>query len=66
MQQPDHTEVYRFVEQKSEPFVTSTDVAEQFESVSDKTIRKRLNDLVEDNRLESRVIGAAAKVWYTP
>jgi predicted ArsR family transcriptional regulator len=66
MTEPDHDTVYQFVQRQSAPFVTSGDVAEQFPEVADRTVRNRLNDLVEQGRLESRFVGAAAKVWYLP
>jgi predicted ArsR family transcriptional regulator len=64
MADPDHKAVLQFVQRQSRPFVTSQDVAEEFPEVTDKTIRKRLNDLVERDELESRRVGAHAKVWY--
>jgi len=66
MSEPSHESVYQFVREKSEPFVTTGDVAEEFQSVSGKTVRERLKDLAEDGRLKTRKVGAHAKVWYLP
>jgi Mn-dependent DtxR family transcriptional regulator len=66
MSEPTHEDVLQFVQQKSEPFVTTGDVAEQFESVSEKTVRERLKDLAEGGSLRTRKVGPHAKVWYTP
>lgn len=66
MSEPSHDDVLQFVQRNSCPFVTSGDVAERFDEVHDRTIRKRLNDLVESGRLEMRKVGANAKVWYVP
>jgi len=66
MSDPSYSEVFEFVQENSCPFVTSGDVAEQFPSVSDRTIRKRLNRLVERGDLCRRKVGAHAKVWYLP
>jgi len=66
MSDPAHEDVLEFVRQNSCPFVTSGDVAEQFPEVSDRTVRKRLNDLLDRGKLEMRQIGAHAKVWYLP
>jgi len=65
MVEPSHETVRQFVERNSCPFVTSQDVAEQFPNVSDRTIRKRLNDLVDRGELKVRTIGGP-KVWYIP
>lgn len=64
MSEPSYDRVYQLVEESSCPFVTTADVAEEFDSVSDRTIRKRLNDLVRQGKLERRQVGAHAKVWY--
>lgn len=66
MSEPTYEEVYQFVQETSCPFVTSDDVAEQYQEVSDRTIRNRLNDLVDQGKLQYRKIGASAKVWYLP
>lgn len=65
MSEPSHKDVLQFVRQNSCPFVTSNDVAEQFNDVHDRTIRERLNDLVGQGELQMRKVGASAKVWYT-
>ena len=64
MSEPHHDEILHFVQRHDCPFVTSSDVAEQFPQVSDRTIRKRLDDLVEQGKLKQRRVGAHAKVWY--
>lgn len=64
MSDPTHSEVLQFVQEQSCPFVTSSDVAGQFPDVSGRTVRKRLNDLVKRGEIQSRKIGAGAKVWY--
>lgn len=64
MSDPQYDDVLEFVRRNDSPFVTSGDVAEQFSSVSNRTIRKRLNDLVEFGELQVREIGNGAKVWY--
>jgi DeoR/GlpR family transcriptional regulator of sugar metabolism len=66
MAEPTYDEVLQFVQQHSCPFVTTNDVAERFDGVSDRTIRNRLHDLVQQNRLKRRQVGAHAKVWYLP
>ena len=66
MSDPAHEDVLQFVRRNTCPFVTSGDVAEEFPEVSDRTIRKRLNDLVERGDLKRKKVGAAAKVWYIP
>jgi len=66
MSKPTHDEVYKFVQQNDCPFVTSGDVAQEFDQVSERTIRERLNDLVDNDRLACRRVGAHAKVWYLP
>lgn len=64
MADPSYEDVLQFVQENSRPFVTSSDVAEEFDSVSDRTIRKRLNRLVDREELNHRKVGAHAKVWY--
>jgi DeoR/GlpR family transcriptional regulator of sugar metabolism len=63
MSEPHHDGVLKFVQQKNEPFAATEDVAEAFDGVSDRTIRKRLNDLVERGDLRCREIGSG-KVFY--
>jgi len=63
MSEPHHGDVLEFVQQKSEPFAATEDVAEAFDTVSERTIRKRLNDLVADGELRCREIGSG-KVYY--
>jgi len=64
MSEPYHQDVKQVVQEQSEPFVTTSDVAEVFPDVSHRTIRKRLNDLVDQGKLRCREIGANSKVWY--
>lgn len=64
MSNPTHDEVLEFVRENSSPFATTGDVAEQFPTVSEKTVRARLKDLVKEERLTVRKIGPHAKVWY--
>lgn len=66
MSDPSYQQVKQVVQRSRCPFVTSNDVAEKFPEVTDRTIRKRLNDLVDRNELRSRQVGAQAKVWYLP
>jgi len=66
MQEPYHEQVYEFVSEHRKPFVTSSDVSEQFPQVSARTVRERLSDLVDDGRLKVREVGGASKVWYLP
>jgi len=66
MSEPTHEKVYQFVKRQSCPFVTTGDVAEEFSGVTDRTLRERLKDLVEQERLRSRRVGPHAKVWYLP
>lgn len=66
MADPSHSDVLEFVERNSEPFVTSKDVAEEFTDVTDRTVRERLHDLVDEGKLKMRRVGAHAKVWYLP
>jgi predicted ArsR family transcriptional regulator len=66
MSEPAHEDVLQFVQKKSEPFVTTGDVAEQFPDVSEKTVRQRLKDLANTDSLQTRKIGPHAKVWYLP
>jgi DeoR/GlpR family transcriptional regulator of sugar metabolism len=65
MQEPKHDSVLQFVREHSDPFVTTGDVSEQFDTVESRTIRNRLNKLAEDGRLQCRQVGGSAKVWYT-
>lgn len=65
MSDPSHDEVLRFVQQNRDPFVTSTDVSEEYPEVSNRTIRKRLKDLAESGKLARRRVGQAW-VWYEP
>jgi len=66
MQDPTPSEVLQFVRDHSKPFVTSEDVDDHFDEVTDRTLRDRLNMLVKENELEVRTVGANSKVWYCP
>ena len=66
MSDPRHEDVLQFVHENSCPFVTSNDVAEEFPEVSERTIRKRLHDLVDRGELLRRRVGAHANVFYLP
>jgi predicted HTH transcriptional regulator len=59
-----HSAVLQFVRENNAPFVSTQEVAEQFPEVSSRTIRIRLNDLVDRGNLESQEVGGNAKVWY--
>jgi DNA excision repair protein ERCC-3 len=50
---------------ETQPFVTSGDVADAVGSVRE-TARIKLNQLVEEGKLNSRKVGGRAKVWYAP
>lgn len=65
MQSPTHEQVLHFVKQNSCPFVTTADVAEEFSSVSRRTVNSRLNDLHSQDKLSKRRIGAKSVVWWT-
>jgi len=68
MQEPHHDQVLnwveQFVSQNTKPFVQTTDVAEQFQQVSKRTVYKRLKDLHEREELERRDVGANSTVWW--
>lgn len=66
MSDPSYEDVLRFVQENSCPFVTSGDVSEEFDGVTDRTIRERLNELAERGDLAVRRVGPHAKVWYLP
>jgi len=66
MSDPTHQDVLQFVHRNSAPFVTTNDVAEEFEDVTRKTVISRLHDLADEGELDRRKVGAAAKVWYIP
>lgn len=66
MGEPAHYQVRQFVYEHNQPFVTTNDVAEAFDSVSRRTINKRLNDLHERGEIRKRHIGPNSVVWYPP
>lgn len=51
--------------QESQPFVTTTDVAEEVGCTSE-TARHKLIELTDQGILTSRRVGARAKVWFAP
>jgi DeoR/GlpR family transcriptional regulator of sugar metabolism len=66
MSEPSHDQVLQFVRRQDCPFVTTREVAERFDTVTRRTINKRLNDLHDDTELQKREIGARSIVWYLP
>lgn len=64
MQNPTSEEVNQFVIENSQPFVTTRDVASEFDSVSRRTVRKRLNKLKERGEIQKREIGGNSVVWW--
>jgi DNA-binding Lrp family transcriptional regulator len=66
MSDPQPEQVYQFVLQNGKPFATTSDVAEEFEEVSKKTVWKRLDKLEAAGKIQKEKIGANAVVWYPP
>jgi len=66
MSEPTYEDVLEFVWENSCPFVTTGDVAEEFEEVSKKTVWKRLDKLEAAGKIQKEKIGANAVVWYPP
>ena len=66
MSDPQPEQVYQFVLQNRKPFATTSDVAEEFEEVSKKTVWKRLDKLEAAGKIRKEKIGANAVVWYPP
>lgn len=66
MSEPGHDDVLQFVREHPDPFVTTTDVSEEFGSVTRRTINNRLNDLFEKDELAKKHIGRNAVVWFIP
>lgn len=64
MQERKYDTVLQFVREKDCPFVTTREVSEEFPGVSRKTIQNRLYDLVDDDRLKRRDVGANTAVWF--
>lgn len=64
MKDPSHEEVLQFVREQRRPFVTTQEVAKEFDNVSRRTINARLNDLHQENKLKKREMGAGSVVWY--
>lgn len=65
MSEPLPPAVLAAVRDHDKPFVSTSDVAAEFESVSRKTVVSRLNQLAADDRLERETIGGAAVWWIT-
>jgi len=65
MSEPLPAAVLAAVRDADKPFVSTSDVAAEFEGVSRKTVVSRLNDLAKQNRLEKETIGGAAVWWIT-
>lgn len=55
--------VLSFVHTYEEPCVSASDVATNFD-VTNNAARYRLKQLEESGRLNSKVVGSSAKVWY--
>lgn len=66
MKEPTYEQVLQFVCRNEKPFITTADISEEFPDVHSKTLRKRLNTLVEREKLEVRTVGPKSKVWYPP
>ena len=64
MKDPTPEDVYQFVAENSEPFVTSKDVAEEFDSIARRTLNGRLNRLHNEERIKKRKIGSNSVVWW--
>jgi hypothetical protein len=64
MQDPKPDEVLEFVRGYDCPFVETSDVSEQFDSLSQRAIYDRLRKLSERGDLCRREIGANSVVWY--
>ena len=66
MQGPTHDQVLKFVQEKSRPFVKTAEVAEQFNSVSRRTIFNRLEDLADRGDVVKHSVTDSVAVWYEP
>jgi Mn-dependent DtxR family transcriptional regulator len=65
MSEPLPAAVLDAVRDADKPFVSTSDVAAEFETVSRKTVVSRLNRLAAEDRLEKETIGGAAVWWIT-
>jgi hypothetical protein len=65
MSEPLPAAVLAAVRDADKPFVSTSDVAAEFDGVSRKTIVSRLNALAAADRLEKETIGGAAVWWLT-
>jgi len=57
------SEILELLRQLPRPFITSRDVAEEFD-LTKMTGRRRLNALVDDGPLVTDKIGSGGRVWY--
>jgi len=68
MQEPHHDDVLnwvqQFVHEHNQPFVETSVVSEQFDSVSKRTVYSRLDDLEGRDELQKRDVGANSTVWW--
>jgi len=63
MKEPSHEDVYQFLQQHPKPFAKTSRVAEEYPSRSERTIRERLRDLRDSDRIEATRVGDAL-VWW--
>lgn len=55
--------ILKFVRTHDDPCVTAGEIAETFE-ITNEAANWRLQRLEEKNRMQSKMVGASAKVWY--
>jgi len=58
-------EILAVFRSSSDPVLTTSEVASQFD-VTHRAVRDRLEKLEEAGRLQSKKVGARAKVWWDP
>lgn len=58
-------EILAVFRSSSDPVLTTSEVASQFE-VTHRAVRDRLEKLEEAGTLQSKKVGARAKVWWDP
>jgi len=56
-------EIVQKMESHPRPFVTATELAEEFD-VTNSQMGTRLRELEEDGQIESKSVGARAKVYW--
>jgi hypothetical protein len=66
MSEPHHEDVLQFVSENSKPWVSTLDVAEEFDSVQRRTVFNRLQDLADRGGLRKDSLGGNCSVWYVP